>query len=210
MVSNESFEFVEECVEAFSIVLANLESRINEDIGYVMVACKDTRNESIEGLGVLNKVFFGVDKTAAVVDIKLQLVTLFDADYGTISVVESFIEATIDGDADEVVDLLPEDFVEKMARYSNKSEVEFRNELEKELLRTSATIKDVDYEIIYTDDVSGSTLSSYRERYLMLGYYIEDVKEVAVSITMNGETDMEDFDVVQSDGDWYIHFQEVN
>jgi len=89
---DESFKFIEEEVEADSVVLADLKSGINENVGNVMVACENACDKSVKGLSILNEIFFGVDKTAAIVDIKLQLVTFFDTNNGTVGGVESFID----------------------------------------------------------------------------------------------------------------------
>jgi hypothetical protein len=92
MFCDKAVECCEEVIEAFGIVLADLESGIHENIGHVVVACKNTCDETVKRLRVLNAVFFGVDQTAAIIDIELQLVALFDAYYCAVGVVESFVD----------------------------------------------------------------------------------------------------------------------
>jgi hypothetical protein len=84
VVLDESFKFVQEYVKACSVVLADLESGVNEEIGNVVVACKNTCDETVQGLTVGYKVFIGVDQAALIVDFEVELVALFDADYRTV------------------------------------------------------------------------------------------------------------------------------
>ncbi|MBQ8334174.1 MAG: hypothetical protein IJX93_10435 [Clostridia bacterium] len=87
----ESGELGEELVETFAVVLADLESGVDEQVGHVVVGSEDTCDEAVEGLSVSNSVFFGVDETCGVLDVELELVTLFDADNGTLAGVKSVV-----------------------------------------------------------------------------------------------------------------------
>jgi hypothetical protein len=87
----KSGQLGQEAIEAVAVVLADLESGVDEQVGHVVVGSENTCDEAVQGLSISNSEFFGVDETCGVLDVELELVALFDADNGTLAGIKSVV-----------------------------------------------------------------------------------------------------------------------
>ncbi len=125
------------------------------------------------------------------------------------NVVEDHIEAAIDGDYDDMLDTLPEDILKKLAFKEGDTEAEYSQELREMLMASSTNYKTVNFEISHTEDVPFNDSVSLRNRYAELGYIVESVKKVHITMSALGFSETDDIKVVEIDGDWYVDYDEV-
>ena len=67
-------------LKPFQIVAADFESRVDENIGNIVVACDKTGDKALTGLGVVYKILVDVDKPYIIVHFKAELDALIHPD----------------------------------------------------------------------------------------------------------------------------------
>ena len=80
-------DFLDSQCKFFYVVTADLQCGINENIGDVMVGSNDTADKAVKCLSVGDGIFLCIDQADLMRDIKLQFITLFEADDRTVGVV---------------------------------------------------------------------------------------------------------------------------
>ena len=65
------------CLKGCNVAAADLERAVDEQVCYVMVACKNTCNEAIEGLCIKNSIIVCIDKSRLMLYVKAELCSFF-------------------------------------------------------------------------------------------------------------------------------------
>lgn len=89
---DKSVDLVHKFVEAVNIIETDLECRVNEQVGDVVVRSDDARDEAEQGLRVADVILVGVDKACRVLYIVSKLSTLFNTNNGTLAFLGSGVD----------------------------------------------------------------------------------------------------------------------
>ena len=84
MCGGDFFDLANEFLESVYVVVANLQSAVDKELGNIVVAGKHTANEAVKLIGIVNAVFLGIYKTCVIFDIEGELSAAFDADNNTV------------------------------------------------------------------------------------------------------------------------------
>ncbi len=122
-------------------------------------------------------------------------------------VVESYIDAMVDGDVDDMIALFPEDSFAKMAESQGMSESDLKSQMQAAVSMISGMISEDNFTIGSVNDVSSYELSEIMSNYASIGYSVSDVKEVELTMSIMGSTQDEDIVVIKIDGKWYMDFE---
>jgi hypothetical protein len=88
----ELVNVVHKALEGVEVLIADAKRRVNEDVGNVVIACKDARNEAVKSTCVKHEVFVNVDKSAARGDIVAKLDTLLNANDAALGFGNSLVD----------------------------------------------------------------------------------------------------------------------
>ncbi len=120
------------------------------------------------------------------------------------AVVKDVMKAMTDGDAEALVDLIPDDFINEIGKAGDMSESEVEDYLEEELSESLSEFKeeygDVEYKIGDVRDADDDELEDTKDAYDEMNIEVEDLKYVEVE----AEDETEEFSAIKVDGRWYI------
>lgn len=87
----QRLELFEHCLIRYGIVTADLECRVNEEIGNIVVGGQDAGDKAVQSFSVGDAIGVGVDQTGFICNIETKLIALFDADNGTVGLRSGFV-----------------------------------------------------------------------------------------------------------------------
>lgn len=150
------------------------------------------------------------------------LIALFKG-RGYEATVEKFIDAQFDADMEAIMDLIPEEVVDKALEeegYDSKEVDKFVKEANEELQEAVGYLKiylgdkfNVSSEILGDKDITGDDLDEIKEDYAKIGVKVSDAKEVNVKITVKaGELEEDkstEISVIKVGRSWYLDVQNM-
>lgn len=134
--------------------------------------------------------------------------------------VKKFINAQFEGDADAIIDIIPDEMVEYIIEEEYDDEDEMLEELEEEIEYYLDEIEEqfgknwkFSYEIVDTDDVKGDDLEDLQDEYEDVGIEVSAAKEVEIKIEFESK-DLDtsnnlDIGLIKVGRSWYIDFESV-
>lgn len=165
----------------------------------------------------------GKGKLIAIVAAALVVVTLLGCwifgvfgGGGYEDVVDDFLEAVFDADAEGVVDCLPDQVIKVIAEEKGATKRELINEMQDgldEVFEYMPSSVKFSHKIVYTEDVRGEDLEYVKDLYSEIGAKVTAAKIVEVEMTvsamgMSESTEIE-LGVVEIGGSWYIDVESM-
>lgn len=82
---------MEQALKSLAVIVAYAQCGINKYVGYIVIACKNTRNKAVKCTRIKHIILVNINKTALVADIIAQLYALFDANDRTLAGCDCFV-----------------------------------------------------------------------------------------------------------------------
>ena len=131
-------------------------------------------------------------------------------------VIDDFIDSMFDGDAEGVVDCLPDQVMKYIAEEEGTTKRELVNELQEELddiFEYMPSGLKVSHKIVYAEDVYGDDLRYLKEDYEEIGVRVTAAKCVEVELIasymgMSESIDVELY-VIEVGGSWYLDIESM-
>jgi hypothetical protein len=130
--------------------------------------------------------------------------------------IKQYIDATFDGDAESIMELIPEEMINYLIEDEGyDDEDELIEELDEELQYTLDSLEKylgedwkVSYEILSTEDVTGEDFDDLKDYYEEMGVKVSASKKAEIEVTVkSGETEMSnsaDIALIKIGHSWYM------
>lgn len=131
-------------------------------------------------------------------------------------VVDDFMDSVFDGDAEGIVDCLPDEVIRMIAEDEGVTKRELIEEMQDGLDEVFGYMPSgvkFSHKIVYTEDVRGENLEYVKELYSEIGAKVTDAKIVEVEMTVSAmgmtESTEVELGVVKIGGSWYIDVESM-